>query len=392
MRKKTALLLALVLLSGILPTVSARAVTPVPEDSFELKCTSAILIERSTGEIIYEKDAHRHLSPASVTKVMTLLLAAEAVENGIVRADESVIASKRASSMGGSQIWLREGETMSFAEMVKCVAVVSANDCAVAIAEHLAGSEEAFTAKMNLRAAELGLEDTHFTNCTGLFESDEHYTCAADIAVMARELLGHEFVRQFTCLWTDTVRDGAFGLTNTNRLVRYYPGCTGLKTGFTSKAMFCLAASAERDGLEMIAVILHGDTSELRFAAARTLLDYGFANYALYTPQSIAELPAVPVKMGKTDLVQTACACAEGFLVERAELSVLRETVTVEESVRAPVEAGTPLGELVISAGEKTVARYPLTAAESVEVLTVGELWLELVGMLCGQKDSICET
>lgn len=188
--------------------------------------------------------------------------------------------------MGGSQIWLEEGEVMTVAEMTKCVAVVSANDCAVALAEALCGSEEAFVARMNRRAEELGLSDTHFTNCTGLFEDAEHYTCAYDIAVMSRELLKHEFVRQYTTLWQDTIRSGEFGLTNTNKLVRHYNGCTGLKTGFTSTAMYCLAASAERGGVEYIAVILHGETSQLRFDAARTLLDYAFANYTLVMPET----------------------------------------------------------------------------------------------------------
>ena len=246
-------------LAALYLTIPALAVETLPEESFSLSCTAAVLMERQTGTVLYEKEAHRHLSPASVTKVMTLLLVAEAVESGAVSPDDPVTASRRAASMGGSQVWLEEGEVMTVAEMTKCVAVVSANDCAVALAE--------------------ALSDTHFTNCTGLFEDAEHYTCAYDIAVMSRELLKHEFVRQYTTLWQDTIRSGEFGLTNTNKLVRHYNGCTGLKTGFTSTAMYCLAASAERGGVEYIAVILHGETSQLRFDAARTLLDYAFANY-----------------------------------------------------------------------------------------------------------------
>ena len=203
-------------LAALYLTIPALAVETLPEESFSLSCTAAVLMERQTGTVLYEKEAHRHLSPASVTKVMTLLLTME------------------------------EGEEMTVAEMTKCVAVVSANDCAVALAEALCGSEEAFVARMNRRAEELGLSDTHFTNCTGLFEDAEHYTCAYDIAVISRELLKHEFVRQYTTLWQDTIRSGEFGLTNTNKLVRHYNGCTGLKTGFTSTAMYCLAASAER--------------------------------------------------------------------------------------------------------------------------------------------------
>ena len=248
-------------LAALYLTIPALAVETLPEESFSLSCTAAVLMERQTGTVLYEKEAHRHLSPASVTKVMTLLLVAEAVESGAVSPDDPVTASRRAASMGGSQIWLEEGEVMTVAEMTKCVAVVSANDCAVALAEALCGSEEAFVARMNRRAEELGLSDTHFTNCTGLFEDAEHYTCAYDIAVISRELLKHEFVRQYTTLWQDTIRSGEFGLTNTNKLVRHYNGCTGLKTGFTSTAMYCLAASAERGGVEYIAVILHGETS-----------------------------------------------------------------------------------------------------------------------------------
>ena len=266
-------------LAALYLTIPALAVDPLPEETFSLSCTAAVLMEAHTGTVLYEKEAHRHLSPASVTKIMTLLLVAEAVESGAVSPDDPVTASRRAASMGGSQIWLEEGETMTVAEMTKCVAVVSANDCAVALAEALCGSEEAFVARMNRRAGELGLSDTHFTNCTGLFEDPEHYTSAYDIAVMSRELLRHEFVRQYTTLWQDTIRSGAFGLTNTNKLVRHYSGCTGLKTGFTTTAMYCLAASAERGGVEYIAVVLHGETSQLRFDAARTLLDYAFANY-----------------------------------------------------------------------------------------------------------------
>ena len=211
-------------LAALYLTIPALAVETLPEDSFSLSCTAAVLMERQTGTVLYEKEAHRHLSPASVTKVMTLLLVAEAVESGAVSPDDPVTASRRAASMGGSQIWLEEGEVMTVAEMTKCVAVVSANDCAVALAEALCGSEEAFVARMNRRAEELGLSDTHFTNCTGLFEDAEHYTCAYDIAVISRELLKHEFVRQYTTLWQDTIRSGEFGLTNTNKLVRHYNG------------------------------------------------------------------------------------------------------------------------------------------------------------------------
>ncbi len=383
MRRTIAFILVFFLAAGV-SAPAGQAAEPLPEDSFSLDCTAALLMERETGTVLYAKEEHRHLSPASVTKVMTLLLAAEAVESGAVRADDIVTASARAAEMGGSQIWLEEGERMTVAEMVKCVAVVSANDCAVALAEHLCGSEEAFVARMNQRAGELGMSDTHFTNCTGLFENADHYTCAYDVALMARELLKHEFVRQYTNVWTDTIRDGAFGLTNTNKLVRYYPGCTGLKTGFTSTAMFCLAASAQREDTEFIAVILHGETSQKRFDAARVLLDYAFANYALISPRT-GEIPPVAVELGDPGAVTAVCAQSGRVLVEKAKQRSLTERWELPERVSAPVEKGQRLGTLILSAGEETVAEIPLVAARGAERLTLGQVWIALVRTLCGQ-------
>ncbi len=274
---------------------------------------------------------------------------------------------------------------MTVSEMTKCVAIVSANDCAVALAEHLCGSEEAFVARMNQRAAQLGLENTHFTNCTGLFEDPDHYTSALDIAVMSRELLGHEFIRQYTNIWMDTIRNGEFGLTNTNKLVYYYDGCTGLKTGFTSTAMFCLSASAMRDGVEYIAVILHGDTSQARFDAAQALLDYAFANYTLYTPAPEEPLAPVAVELGVSDTVQPVCGGDGAVLVEKA----LREKLSLETelapSVSAPVEAGQVLGSLTVRAGDQVLARVPLVAEAGVERLTFLQVWTRLARCLLGQ-------
>ena len=370
-------------LAALYLTIPALAAEPLPEESFSLACTAAVLMERQTGTVLYEKEAHRHLSPASVTKIMTLLLVAEAVEDGSISPGDTVTASARAASMGGSQIWLREGETMTVAEMTKCVAVVSANDCAVALAETLCGSEEAFVARMNRRAAELGLADTHFTNCTGLFEDAEHYTSAYDVAVMSRELLSHDFVRQYTGIWQDSIRGGAFALTNTNKLVRHYDGCTGLKTGFTSTAMYCLAASAERGGVEYIAVVLHGDTSQLRFDAARTLLDYAFANYTLVMPESGA--PDVPVSLGRAPAVRAVCDGAGTVLIEKARQKELAAVYELPERIAAPIAAGQILGTLRYVAGGETVASVPICAAESVERVSVGELWLRLAAALCGR-------
>ena len=378
MRKIICTLLSVTLLSA-----GAKAAEPTPSGSFDLGCTSAVLMERETGTVLYEQEAHRHLSPASVTKVMTLLLVAEAVDSGILSPRETVVGSARAASMGGSQVWLKEGEQMTVSEMTKCVAVVSANDCAVALAEHLCGSEEAFVARMNARARERGMADTHFTNCTGLFEDPEHYTSAWDVALMSRALLSHDFVRQFTGIWTDTIRNGSFGLTNTNKLVRFYPDCTGLKTGFTSTAMFCLAASAKRDGTEYIAVILHGDTSQKRFDAARTLLDYAFANYALIEPSAEA-LPEVAVKLGQAPRVKAVCGQNGKIVVEKAVKNALEARAELPESVDAPVEAGARLGTLFLTAGDRTVAEVPLLAESAVERLSVRQIWAGLVRSLCG--------
>ena len=384
MRRIICIILSLYLMTTLIP-VSAAAVDLLPEDSFDLGCTAAVLMERETGTLLYAREAHKHMSPASVTKVMTLLLVAEAVDNGSVNAEDIVTGSKRAASMGGSQIWLKEGEQMTGAEMVKCVAVVSANDCAVALAEHLCGSEEAFTGRMNQRAAELGMEDTHFTNCTGLFEDPNHYTCAYDIALMSRELLGHEFVRQYTTIWTDTIRDGTFGLTNTNKLVRFYPSCTGLKTGFTSTAMFCLSASAMKDDVEYIAVILHGETSQRRFDDARTLLDYAFANYSLITPKTEL-LPEVPVRLGTADSVRVTCGQSGNLLVNKSAQSALEPTVELLESVTAPVAMGQQLGTLTLTANGELIATVPLLADESVEHVSLMQVWTRLVRTLCGQE------
>lgn len=378
-KRMLAIFVLLVLLAGaLLPAVRAA--------ELDLPAPSYVLMERSTGEVLLEHNAHERLRPASVTKVMTLLLVAEAVESGAVSPDDPVTASRRAASMGGSQVWLEEGEVMTVAEMTKCVAVVSANDCAVALAEALCGSEEAFVARMNRRAEELGLSDTHFTNCTGLFEDAEHYTCAYDIAVISRELLKHEFVRQYTTLWQDTIRSGEFGLTNTNKLVRHYNGCTGLKTGFTSTAMYCLAASAERGGVEYIAVILHGETSQLRFDAARTLLDYAFANYTLVMPETGA--PDVPVSLGKAASVRAVCESSGTVLIEKARQKELSAVYELPEKVDAPVAAGQLLGTLRYVAGNETIASVPISAAESVERVGAGELWVRLAAALCGRTNT----
>ena len=338
----------------------------------EVAGKAVILMDAATGTILYESNAHEKLAPASVTKVMTMLLIMEAIDGGQLRWDDPVTASEAAAAKGGSQVYLKVGETMTVADMVKSIAVSSANDCACAMAEHIAGSEGAFVEKMNQRAAELGMNDTHFVNCTGLDDdpaAKDHKTSAHDIAVMSRELLAnHPDIKQYTTIWMDTIRDGAFGLSNTNKMVRYYPGCTGLKTGFTSSAGYCLSASAARDGLELIAVVLGADTSPNRFAACKSLLDYGFANYALYSP-AMQEGASIPVTLGQSESVAVIPETSPQLLVEKSKVNTITSEVTLEPAVDAPVAQGQKLGMLTVKAGEELLAEIPLVAETAVDRL-----------------------
>lgn len=350
----------------------------------EIAAPSAVLIERETGSVLYARGETDRRPPASVTKVMTLLLVAEAVDNGTIALDDMVTGSERAASMGGSQIWLEVGEQLSVSDMIKCVAVVSANDCAVALAEHLYGSEAAFVERMNERAEELGLENTHFTNCTGLFDDTAHYTCALDIAVMSRELLSHEWIKDYTTIWMDSIRDGKSELTNTNKLVRYYEGCTGLKTGYTSTAMYCLSASAERDGTEYIAVIMHAESIERRNADASALLDYGFANYTLCPLTDGSELPQVTVELGEAESVGTVCDGGGAVLLRTRDAVGITRSVELPERVAAPVQAGDVLGKLVVSNSSGPLAEVPLLASDSVERLGASGIMLQMLRSIVG--------
>ncbi len=382
--KKTILplILAVLLLSG----TPALAMEPLPEDAITIKAPYAVLMEKSTGTVIYEKNPHEHCAPASVTKVMTMLLVVEAIESGVLTPETIVTASETACAMGGSQIWLEPGEQMSVAEMLKCVSVVSANDCAVALAEQIAGSEEAFVQRMNQRAGQLGMQDSHFTNCTGLYDDDEHYTSAYDIAVMSRELIRHDMIKEYSTIWMDTIRNGEFGLSNTNRLISGYEGATGLKTGFTSKAMYCLSATAERDGVEYIAVVLHGQTSAERFDDARTLLNYGFANYALAPLRPGEALPPVPVTMGTADSVQPIFVGDEYILGEKGALSGLSYEIDLAGSVTAPVSQGQSLGRMTVKSGDTVLAEVEIAASENVGRLSFLRVYGRLLGALVGWK------
>ena len=377
------IVLAAVVLLGGLPLANA--------EGLEVAAPSAVLMDAATGTVLFEKNAHEKLAPASVTKVMTLLLIMEALDSGQMKWEDRVIASDTAAAKGGSQIYLEAGEQMSVEEMLKSVVVSSANDCATALAEHIAGSESAFVEKMNARAAELGMENTHFVNCTGLDDepnASEHLTTAYDIALMSRELLKHEKIKNYTTIWMDTVRDGRFGLSNTNKLVRFYEGTTGLKTGYTSAAGHCLSASAKRDGIELIAVVLHCGSSTERFESAKALLNYGFANYALVSAQTAEPLPTVEVKLGKQPLLTPVLQSAAPILIPKDRRSSVTKSITLEESISAPVEAGQQLGTLRIQAGGELLAEIPIIAPHSVEKLSLWELTGKLLRRICMGKET----
>lgn len=377
MKRTVCYVLLICLLLGVVPG-AARAV------DMDLPVKSAILMDVATGTILYEQDAHTPLAPASVTKVMTMLLIMEAIDGGAIGWQDMVTASKSAAAKGGSQIYLKVGEQMSVADMVKAIAVSSANDCACAMAEHIAGSEAAFVEKMNSRAKELGMNDTHFVNCTGLDDdaaAADHKTSAHDIAVMSRELLkNHPDIKKYTTIWMDTLRNGTFGLSNTNKMVRFYPGATGLKTGFTSKAGYCLSSSAQRDGMELVAVVMGAKTSAERFSACKSLLDYGFSTYALVTPQ--VEQMSVPVKLGTADSVIAEPAEDPTLLMEKAQKNMVTTEIKLDESVNAPVSKGQKLGTLTVKAGEYVLKQIPLVAKEGVGRLTFGQIWSRILQVL----------
>lgn len=375
------ILLCACLLLGL--AVPARAA------DLKLSAPAAVLMDLATGTVLYESAAHDRLAPASVTKVMTLLLIMEAVDSGRIAWGDTVTASEAAAAKGGSQVYLKVGETMTVEEMVKSIAVSSANDCACAMAEHIAGSEAAFVERMNERAKELGMNDTNFVNCTGLDDDDSasaHRTSAYDIAVMSRQLLKyHPDIRKYTTIWMDTVRNGEFGLSNTNKMVRFYPGCTGLKTGFTSGAGYCLSASAERDGLELIAVVMGCQTSKERFAACKGMLDSGFASYALISPESSEQ--QVTVKLGRAGSVQAVPAEEAQLLIEKRQRDSVSVRTELEEAVTAPVSRGQRLGTMTICAGEQVLRQVPLVAAEAVERLSWWELTVRLLKMAAAAKE-----
>lgn len=359
------LFLCLVLFVGLVPFANA-------EDDLGLSCKSAILIEEKTGKVLYEMNAHEKMPPASITKVMSLLLVMEAIESGKITLQDTPACSDHAASMGGSQIWLAPGETMTVNDLLKATCVASANDAIVDLAEYVAGSEDAFVQLMNERAKELGMEDTTFKNATGL-DADGHLTSAYDIALMSRALLAHDLIKEYSTIWMDSLRDGKSELTNTNKLVRFYDGCTGLKTGTTDGAGSCVSASATRNGLSLVAVVMGAPTSKDRFASASKQLDFGFANWAVASPEDQSgSLAPIPVLRGVRREVEVKYEPLTSILVPKGKEKEVAQEIQMQENVTAPVESGQVVGKVVVKLDGEVIGESPITTTKEVEKMTLG--------------------
>ena len=346
--------------------------------SLDLNCKSAILIEATTGKVLYEQNADEALPPASVTKVMTLLLVMEAIDEGKIKLDDMVSTSAHAASMGGSQIFLEEGEQMSVEDMLKSVIIASANDAACALAEFVSGSEEAFVARMNERASELGMQNTTFENTNGLDDTAQnHLTSARDIAIMSAELIKHEKILEYSSIWMDTIRNGEFGLTNTNRLVRFYKGCTGLKTGSTAKAGFCISATAERDGTKLVAVIMGAESRDIRNAAATKLLDWGFANFGVYTHAG-EELDGIKTIGGVKNSLKAECA-EFSCVLEKSKVSKVEYKLELPSEISAPIKKGDVVGKVVFTLDGEEIGKADVVAAENIDKIGFFEVWCRIL-------------
>lgn len=349
--------------------------------NLDIKAKSAILLEPYTCKILYEQNADEKLAPASITKIMPLLLVMEAIKRGDITLETVVYASEHACSMGGSQIWLEPGEGMTVDELLKATVIASANDACVALGEHIAGSEEGFVALMNKRAKELGMNNTHFVNCTGL-DADGHITTAHDVAIMSAELIKFPLIKKYSTVWMDSLRNGESELVNTNKLVRFYKGTTGLKTGTTSKAKYCLSATAERDGMELVAVVLAGDSSDDRFSGAKKLLDYGFANYSFSElGGELEDGLTVDVKKGVLKNVTVKCEDKVNMLLPKTAKEEVARKTEWNENITAPIKKGDVLGYVNVYVGENQAGRLPITACEDVERLN---LWVTVRWILNG--------
>ena len=338
----------------------------INDGALKLNCQSAVLMEATTGRILYVQNSSEALPPASVTKIMTLLLIMEAVDSGKLKLTDTVTVSEYAASMGGSQVFLKVGEQMTLNDMLKSVVIASANDAAVALAEHLCGSVDAFVTKMNEKAKLLGMENTSFENVTGLDDTAQnHLTSAKDIAIMSRELIKHQTILQYSSIWMDSIRNGEFGLTNTNRLVRFYPGCTGLKTGSTSKAGFCISVTAQRENLSLICVIMGAESRDIRNAAATSLLDWGFANYGLY---SAPEGEIEPLRV--TGGMKNNCSVhydAFSCVLPKEKISKVEQVFETPDKIVAPVAEGDTIGTVIYRCENEEIGRQNLIASETVK-------------------------
>ena len=371
-------------IGALLAALCMVTLLPVQAAAVELPLTSraALLMEKTTGQILFAQNEHEKLEPASVTKIMTLLLTMDAIDSGALAYDDVVTVSANAAGMGGSQVFLAEGEQITVEELLKCVCVSSGNDAAVALAEKVAGVTELFVEQMNNRARGLGMDDTHFVNPTGL-TAEGHVTSAHDIALMSRELLTkHPDIRSFTTIWTDSIRNGTFDLANTNKLIRRYDGATGLKTGYTASAGYCISTTAEREGMELIAVVMKGETADKRNADAKALLNYGFSAYALVSAAPEEPLPALPVTMGETDSVSlTLPPDALTAVVEKAQAAALERRIDLPESLPAPVRQGQQVGTLTLCSGDTELMTVPILAAEDAAGRSWGRMFTDLLKM-----------
>lgn len=367
--------------------VITAAVTPVKAAALseeDISAPSAVLMDASSGKVLYEKNPHEIRACASITKVMTLLLVMEAVDSGSLSLDEKITASSHAASMGGSDIWLEQGETMTADEMIKATVVASANDAAVALAEHLCGSEDEFVAKMNEKAAELGMKDTVFKNCNGLDE-EGHLTSAYDVALMSKELITHKLIFKYSGIWMDHLRGGKTQLVNTNKLLKSYSGITGLKTGTTSQAGSCISATAERDGLSLIAVVLGSSSGKERFTDAAKLLDYGFAGYTSVVPAVPEDsMTEIAVKNGLQDKVKTTVAGQKSVLLEKGSEKKIKTEVVLPTEIEAPVKKGDTIGKIIYKINGDRIAEYRIAAAENVKEICFGDIFGMIMKSMSG--------
>lgn len=389
MKKATVILLSVIMtfgLFGVLASAENDSMMPV-----DIKAKSAVLMDQTTGTVLMRMNENEKLYPASVTKIMSMLLVAEAIDSNTIRLTDEVTASTNASKKGGSQIWLKEGETMTVDELLKATAVYSANDACTALGEYIAGSDEAFVTMMNDRAHELGMKDTHFDNCTGLDDtSTTHLTTAYDIALMSRELMKHRFIQQYTKIWMDSLRDGKTELVNTNKLIRFYEGATGLKTGTTSKAGCCISATATRNGTSLIAVVMGADNSKDRFEGAKAMLNWGFANYETVTPEIDKSLITnVNIIKGEEKTLTPQISGGSQFLIPKGKQKNITQEIDLAAAVEAPVESNQTLGTVTVKLDGKRLGEYKLTAPHYVEKLSFKTVFIRMICSICKLQQPI---